>query len=46
MPDVRKRLAQTGFATATTTPDETAALIRADMKRMGDVIKRAAVKVN
>ena len=45
-PDVKKRLAQMGFVTATTTPDETAALIRADIKRMGDVVKRAGVKVN
>ena len=46
LPDVKKRLAQMGFSTATSTPEETAALIRADIGRMGDVVKRAGVKVD
>jgi len=46
LPDVKARLAQMGFVTAATTPEETAALIRADIKRMGDVVKRAGVKVD
>jgi tripartite-type tricarboxylate transporter receptor subunit TctC len=45
-PEVKARLAQQGFVTATTTPEETAALMKDDIKRMGDVVRRAGVKVN
>jgi len=46
VPDVKARLAQMGFVAATQTPDETAALMKADIQRMGDVIRRAGVKAN
>ena len=44
MPDVKEKLAQGGFLVATTTPQEMSSLIRSDIDRMGDVVKRAGVK--
>jgi tripartite-type tricarboxylate transporter receptor subunit TctC len=44
--DVTERLAQGGFLVATTTSQELAALIKSDIDRMGDVVKRANVKVD
>lgn len=44
-PDVTEKLAQGGFLAATTTPQEMGALIKSDIDRMGDVVKRANVKV-
>lgn len=46
MPDVKTRLAQRGFVTATTTPAETSDLMKADIERMGEVVRRAGVKVD
>ena len=46
LPDVKARLAQMGFVGATLSPEETAALMKADIQRMGDVIRRAGVKAN
>ncbi len=45
-PDVTEKLAQGGFLVATTTPQEMGALIKSDIDRMGDVVKRANVKVD
>lgn len=45
MPEVKVRLGQMGFVPATLTPEQTAELMKADIKRMGDVVRKAGVKV-
>jgi tripartite-type tricarboxylate transporter receptor subunit TctC len=45
-PDVKERLAGIGMDTVTSTPDEFAAHIRAEVARWGDVVKKAGVTLN
>ena len=45
-PDVKERLAGIGMDTITSTPEEFAAHIRAEVARWGEVVKKAGVTLN
>ena len=45
-PEVRERFLQSGSEIAATTPEELAAYIKADMHKMGKIIREAGIRAN
>jgi tripartite-type tricarboxylate transporter receptor subunit TctC len=46
LPDIKEKIAALGFAAVGMTPDESAALFRAESTKWGKIIREAGIKAN